>query len=765
MTMWKILLVDDNPNDRFLMMRLLAKEFPEAACVEVPTAAAFESALKEFDFQAVVTDYDVRWASGLEVLRRVKERDPYVPVVMVTGTGTEEVAVQALKEGLSDYIIKQHMRRLPAALKEALEKAELKKRLDRTLEQLKASEHRYRMLVEWAQDTIFTLDLQGRYTSINQRSLDRYGLSPEDFLGKTVSEVHEARGAPYYSDLLSRVFETKQAVTFEYPFAHRGMTYWHRDTLYPILDARGNVEAVGGISADITDRVQAEEKNRLLSTALEQAAEGIAVATADGKIIYANTAFTRLTGYDPSELEGRSLRMLQSSRHEPSFYQNMWATVRSGQVWRGDVKTRIKDGRDRLFEVLLTPVRSASGIIVHVVSVNRDVTEQRALESQVVQSQKMQALGTLAGGIAHDFNNILGAVVGYAELARLHIHDRDKVLNALQHIVDSSKRARDLVQQILTFSRPSPGVERKPVQLRYVAREVVKMLRATLPSTIEIRENFPADIPVVMADPTQMHQVLINLCTNAFHAMRDDGGVLELSLSLERLAEGQALQNQGLDPGEYVVLSVKDTGHGMSPEVLERIFEPYFTTKEIGEGTGLGLSVVYGIVRDLGGAVGVESRPGQGSLFRVFLPAAHQGKERHGAEAQPSSPPRGTERIVVVDDEPMLVEMTRHMLGLLGYTVTGFSDPEQALAYVKAHADATDLVITDLTMPKLTGPKLAQAIREIRPDLPMVLMSGYGEGVMESKARSLGFAAFLKKPYGALDLATTVRSALDVKSP
>lgn len=530
------------------------------------------------------------------------------------------------------------------------------------------------------------------------------------------------------------------------------------------MDEQGKVEAIGGICTDITERVHAEEKNRLLYNALQQAAKGIAVATAEGTIVYANPALSRLTGYELSELEGRSLRLLESPQQDASLYRKVWSSVLAGNSWRGDLKTRTKEGRDRLFEVMFTPVRDASGVVGHVVSVNLDVTDERALESQVVQAQKMQALGTLAGGIAHDFNNILGAIVGYAELARMHAEDPDKVRHAMLRVVESGRRARDLVQQILTFTRPTPSLERKPVQVRYLVREAVKMLRATLPATIEIREQFPSHLPTVLADPTHIHQVIMNLCTNAYHAMKDNGGVLELQLEAAQLDEHSTGKPLGLGSGNYVILSVRDTGHGMSPEVMERIFEPYFTTKEVGEGTGLGLSVVHGIVRALGGAIAVESRPGQGSLFRVYLPASAGDRSVEGLEKIPGELPRGSERIVVVDDEDMLVQMTRQILEKLGYTVKDFSDPEKALSYLREHAAATDLLITDLTMPKLTGRQLAEAVWQIRPDLPVVLTSGYGEGFLEQKALSQGFAVFLKKPFSSTDLSTALRRALALKA-
>lgn len=885
--MFKVLVVDDNPNDRFLIARLITREWPEAEIHEVTGVADFEACLERFPYSVVVTDYHLRWTDGLEVLARVRQRDPYVPVIMVTGTGTEEIAVQALKNGLNDYILKRHMKRLPAAIRECQEKASLRREVEEAHRRLRESERRYRLVVESASDWIFTLDTEGRYVSVNKRALEPFGLKPEDLIGKRVDEIHGDDDGPAYLARVRQVVRTGETLSFEHPFHRHGVLYWHLDTLYPLLDEEGRVEAVGGICTDITEqrrmeqalreseeryrilaekspvgivitqdmkfayvnaamgamlgrdpselvgrnfleflhedvrdwiasthwrrlagedvprvyrvplavtlgerwlevhsslisyegrpaalgiilditeRVLAERRSRLFTATIEQASEGIIIADADGVIQYFNPAFRQMTGFDASDLEGRSLAVLRSDAHDAAFYKAMWDAVKAGRIWTGDVITRTRNGRSRQFKVTLTPVRDEAGRVLSIVSINRDVTQERALEAQLRQSQKMEALGKLAGGIAHDFNNILGAIVGYTELARMALPKDSEAHRQLERVLASSRRARDLVQQILTFSRQKE-MEKKPVQVRYVLKEALKMLRASIPSTIEIREYVPADVPPVMGDPTQLHQVVMNLCTNAYHAMRDQGGELELRLERRRLAGEDLLGFAELKEGDYVVLSVRDTGHGIPPEILDRIFEPYFTTKEVGEGTGLGLSVVHGIVRQMGGAIHVESRVAQGTTFRIYLPAVLEAEAEAAASERAAPLPRGQESILVVDDEPVLVEMAKEILSLLGYRVAAFNDPREALRYFEEDPARVDLVITDMTMPKITGKALARAMRERRPDLPIILTSGYSDSVRAEEARLAGFSSFIKKPYSALALAQGVRQALDRTAP
>ena len=385
--------------------------------------------------------------------------------------------------------------------------------------------------------------------------------------------------------------------------------------------------------------------------------------------------------------------------------------------------------------------------------------EKQKLETQLVQAQKMEAIGTLAGGIAHDFNNILGGIIGYAELAKMKAPQESNVVADLNQVIESGNRAADLIKQILTISRQH-NQEKRPVQLRYIVNEALKLLRATLPTTIEIRGDLAKDSGVVNADPTQMHQVIMNLVTNAGHAMQEDGGVLEVSLANVEMDSFSASKHLDMDAGSYLRLTVSDTGHGMAPEIVERIFDPYFTTKDIGEGTGLGLSVAQGIVKAHGGAIIIYSEPGNGTTFHVYL---HIIRAAENAEKEESEPPlpTGNECILFIDDEQILVEIGSQMLERLGYKVVAKRSSVQALELFRAEPDKFDLVITDMTMPHMTGDKLAQELIRIRPDIPVILCTGHSKRISEEKAKGLGIRAFVMKPISTRVMAESVRKVLD----
>ncbi len=381
------------------------------------------------------------------------------------------------------------------------------------------------------------------------------------------------------------------------------------------------------------------------------------------------------------------------------------------------------------------------------------------LEHELRQSQKMEAIGTLAGGIAHDFNNILTAIIGYTEMAQQKVAKQEAAARDLERVQEASSRAKELVKRILTFSRRDEQ-ERKPVQLTAIVEEVLKLLRSTLPSTIEIHQHIATapQMDTVLADPTQLHQMLMNLGTNAAHAMRALGGVLSVSLS-EVLANGSLTAlHPGLRPGPCLRLTVSDTGHGMEAGIKERIFEPYFTTKKVGEGTGMGLAVVQGIVKNHGGAISVYSEPGQGTTFHIFLPRAEGKIGRQPAPDQ--LPSGGTERILFVDDEAMLADLGMQLLESLGYTVTATVNSREALAFFRAEPQAFDLVITDMTMPGLTGHELAGELMAVRPDIPIILCTGFSEQMSEKTAKETGIKGYLMKPYTADSLNTTIRGVL-----
>jgi PAS domain S-box-containing protein len=414
--------------------------------------------------------------------------------------------------------------------------------------------------------------------------------------------------------------------------------------------------------------------------------------------------------------------------------------------------------RDRAF-----PVLSALGDIYRMVGTATDITAQRRLEEQVRQAQKMDAIGTLAGGIAHDFNNILAAINGYTELAEMSVKEQPQVCRHLAAVRQAAARAADLVGQILMFSRQQP-LKRKPIRLLPVVAEACNLLRATIPSTIEFDLSLAADAPAVLADATQIHQILMNLGTNGWHAMKDRPGRLEVTL--ERLPVDAALAATvpRLQPGLYARVSIRDTGDGMSPAILRRIFEPFFTTKGLGEGTGLGLAVVHGILDTHEGAIGVESVVGAGTVFRVYLPAYIGEVSEVGAET--GEVPRGHgERILVVDDEQLLAEMGRETLGSLGYEAESTTKPEVALAWVRDDPHRFALVVTDHTMPGMTGLHLATQLRQIKPRLPIILMTGNAAALTSEQTEAAGVGPILLKPASVRALGTAVQAALRPAPP
>ncbi len=508
---------------------------------------------------------------------------------------------------------------------------------------------------------------------------------------------------------------------------------------------------------------ESEERYRLLATNVRDVIWTMDLA---GRFTYVSPSVEGLRGFRPEEVIGKSLRDILTPES--------WAVAEADLAGvlardaRGEdlepppltLELPRKDGSTVWVEVVVGVVRDAAGVPVGVQGATRDITERRqaeaekaALEGQVREAQKMEAIGTLAGGVAHDFNNVLTAVLGYAELSLLEVREGSRVQGYLDGIVRSACRARDVVRQILALSRRAPQ-QRRPVDLSAAVHELLGLLRATLPTTIEIRERLDPDAGCVLADPTQLDQVLLNLCTNAHHAMKTHGGVLEVTVERTSGVE------PGEPPGDGLRLTVRDTGIGMDTATLARVFEPYFTTKGIGEGSGLGLAVVHGIVTGWGGRISVTSEPGRGSTFEVRLP-----RETAAAEAAVPPPngalPRGTERVLVVDDEPTLTEVLQGMLEALGYRVTVTNDSGDALAKVRAAPGAFDLVITDQTMPHLTGAALTRELLRLRPDLPVLLYTGHGEVLDQAGAREAGARGLLHKPVAWGDLARAVRGALD----
>jgi len=494
-----------------------------------------------------------------------------------------------------------------------------------------------------------------------------------------------------------------------------------------------------------------------LADAIDQIAEAIIITSVDGIIQYVNASFEGITGYSRSEVIGQNLRLLKDGQHSGRFYREMWATICSGEVWSGRIINERKDGTLFEEEVTISPLRDESNAIIHYVAVKRDVTYEVQLEKQLRQAQKMEAIGTLAGGIAHDFNNILSAIIGYIELAQMDISENSTVMQKLDKVLTAGHRAKNLVMQILAFSRQNE-LERKPVQISLVIREVFKLLQVTLPETIQIHQRIGSEAHYIPADSSQIHQLLLNLCTNAAHAMEASGGTLEVRTRAFLLDLENSHEFPELTPGCYLELTVTDTGHGMNRSTLERLFDPFFTTKPSSKGTGMGLAVVHGIVKRHQGAIRVQSEEGRGSAFQILLPKSAYHSRPAAIKQELLS--GGHERILFIDDEESLADLGRQQLERLGYRVETATDPLKALLAFRRQPQDFDLIICDITMPKMTGITLARKLMEIRANIPIVLTTGFSELTVEEKALQMGIKALLMKPLTMKALADTIRKAL-----
>jgi PAS domain S-box-containing protein len=494
-------------------------------------------------------------------------------------------------------------------------------------------------------------------------------------------------------------------------------------------------------------RKQSDEKYRSMMEAMDDAAY---ICSPDFRIEYQNAAMIKRIGRDASgercytEIHGQ----------EEKCPWCIHEKVMRGEFVKTDV-TNSKSGKS--YSVSNSPIYHPDGTISKL-SIFRDVTEIKNMAAQLAKAQRMEAIGALAGGIAHDFNNILYPIIGFSEILMEDLRAGSPDHEHVGVIYEAAKRAGALVKQILSFSRQIKH-EKQPMRIQHILKEVLNLTRSTIPSNIEISQSIQSDCSLVMADPAQLHQIAMNLITNAFHAVESSGGSIFVQLK-ESVLAGKEWAGVTLEPGKYAVLTVSDTGHGIDPEVMEKIFEPYFTTKEVGKGTGLGLSVVNGIVLDHGGEIRVYSEEGKGATFSVYLPAIDTRTETLSAE-EAMTYETGVENILLVDDEEPIVQIEKQMLDRLGYHVEAYSSSIEALKVFRANPGGFDLVITDMTMPYMTGDKLAGKLRSIKPGVPIIICTGFSTKINDKKSKLIGIDGYLPKPVLKSEMAKMIRRVLE----
>ena len=622
---------------------------------------------------------------------------------------------------------------------------------------LRESEERYRDLVENAQDIIYTHDLKGNYISSNKAGEEITGYSLEESLKLNLQQTIAPEYLEKAREMLARKLAGEDITAYELELIAKDGHRVPIEVNTRLVMQDGIPVGINGIARDITQRKAAEAELRRLAAAVEQTADSIVITDTEGTIEYVNPAFERITGYSKQEAVGKNPRILKSEKTDPSIYQDLWKTILSGGVWKGQLVNRKKDGTDFYERVTISAIHDESGKIVNYIAVKQDTTAQMQLEEQLRQSQKLEAIGQLAGGVAHDFNNLLTVIGGYSSILLTKLPQDSPHRSNVEEIKKASDRAGALTRQLLAFSRKQI-LQPKILDLNVAVADLEKMLRRLIGEDIDLLTILSPGLGKVKADPGQMEQVLLNLIVNARDAM-PRGGKLTIETSNVMQSPEYAERHVTL-PGPYVMLAVTDNGCGMPAEIQSRIFEPFFTTKESGKGTGLGLATVYGIIKQSGGNIWVYSEKDRGTTIKVFLPRVDE--VIHHEDSGPlGAIPHGTETVLVVEDEDQVRAILTQILEGQGYRVVSASNGEQALSISRDREVDISLMITDVVMPQMSGRELAGLVSKVRPDLPVLFMSGYTDdaivrhGLLDEKLN------FIQKPFDSAGVARKVREVLD----
>jgi PAS domain S-box-containing protein len=776
----KILVVEDN--------RIVAEDIKNnleemgyiVSGIATSGEKALEAAAAELPDIAIM---DIRLGKGMNGIETAAMlRQNYrIPIIYLTAHADEETVSEAKKTEPYAYLIKPFdTEELQSAVEIAIYRYQMERKA-------RESEQWLLTTLKSIGDGVIATDWQGRVKFMNAMAEKMTGWPQSEAVGKPLPEVFHIINEitrEIVADPAAKVIATGQIIGL----ANHTLLVRRDGTEIPIKDSGAPIvlkegEPIGVVLVFQDDTASRAAENRLresrerLYLAMESASEGLwEWHTVEDLMIFDDLCY-KMLGFESGSPDGGHRRWWMDRIHRddlPSVREAMGKMLSGGNGSLPGVDYRIskKDGtylwvtsRAKIIQ------RGDDGKPLRIVGVQRDIhqrkmdeDEKAQLERELRQSQKMEAIGTLTGGIAHDFNNILASVIGYTELALEDAVPGSLLQQNLNEIMVAGLRARDLVRQILMFSRHA-DTQLTRVEINALTVEAIKMMRATIPTSIAIHDDFAAGPIHIQANPSQIHQVIVNLCTNAFHAMEEDGGTMRVALDTVRFEAHVHLPMADIRPGRYACISVSDSGHGIEPQNLDRIFDPYFTTKDQEKGSGLGLSIVSGIVHQHGGYITVDSRPGDGSAFKVYFPILDEAVEEKTPTKMEPLPRGNGQRILLVDDEPAIAKVQKQSLERLGYVVEISTDSNEALERFMAEPSRFDLLLTDMTMPRMTGDTLAHRVREIVPDLPVILCTGFSEKMDPDRSRELNINCFLMKPIKKAKLADAIKDALTQSAP
>jgi PAS domain S-box-containing protein len=757
-TVTHILVVEDEPAHAELICRCFERADRKYSVTVASTIKEAKQSVTQRNPDLALVDYNLPDGHG-DLM--INFGEGLFPMIMLTSHGDEQLAVQAIKSGALDYIAKspESFDALPSIVEHVLREWHLIVERKKAEELLRASEERHRIILQTAMDGFWLIDINGRMLEVNRTYSQMSGYSIQELLTMEVNDLKLPEAAVETPSQLAKIVEKGQD-RFESKHRRKDGSIFDVEISMQYRPNDGGQIVV--FLRDISERKRSEAKVRQLTLAIQQASTSVMITDVNGTIEYVNEASVRTSGYSINELIGQKPSILKSDEMPHEHFDNLWRTIGSGKEWTGEFHNRRKDGTLYWESVVIAPVKDDSGKTINYIAVKDDITERKEMQTQLFRSQRMESIGTLAGGIAHDLNNILGPILLSVQILKRKVKD-DALQNLIATIEASSLRGKDIISQVLGFAR---GADSKPVlmQMRHILNEVKNIIEQTFPRNIEIQCYAPKDLWTINADPTQIHQVLMNLCVNARDAM-PHGGKLTVNAKNATMGPGTMLRHPEAIDDRYLVIEVRDSGAGIPQDIQQKIFDPFFTTKELGKGTGLGLSTVYSIVKQHLGFIQMDSVPGEGTSFLVYIPVSTEHIKPDLARPKENISYGNNELVLIVDDEHSIRMVCEETLRFYNYNVITANNGADGLAKFVESGMKTKVVLIDMMMPQMDGKTASTTIRRIDPFVKIIGMSGLMSETPGENDNKL-FDYFLQKPFTGEALMDAVQTVMEtVKTP